>query len=339
MRGTSVTGVIIKPGTGKQFIIGQTLAKELKLVLSADTSWYMGIDQSTTCTGIALKAANKSFIILLDVMRDKNLPKDDYYADLRRLLARIARDRKFDIVINEKPIPSTDKRYASTVLLEFLGRLSVWLDSIMEFDDALRDGIYPQVWKSMIMNPAKGKNRSKFKSEVAEDIVDIYPELENYYLNWHTKDYDAFDALGILDGYIRYAFTPDGYPMIHGTKEKKHTSLVLYDWINWDDSKSYEDNICEALGDNLSVFEPYILRYNPKYSLHDNIRMATSNYECTATILPQEELNPFMWKYSVDIKEPGKQMLMIALKKGAYTLGFVNSATSVYDWNEEVFDE
>lgn len=338
MRGTHLQGVVIKPGTGKSVLIPATPIKDFKLTLAKNVSWYMGIDQSTSCTGICFKAANNSFLVLLDVIRDKNIPKETYGQDLYHLLSRVVNDQIIDLAINEKPVPSKYK-FAHDILVEFLGKLQVWLDTIPEFENALRDSIYPQSWKSLVMDQSKGKNRKNVKAEVAADLVDVYPELQEYYEYYHTSDYDSFEALGILDGFIKYAFTSDGCPMIHGIKEKSHISFVAYDWIDWDDSKEYDDNIKSALGDTLRVIEPNILSYNERYSLHDNIRMSSSNWDCTVTVLPQSELTSFMWKYSVDITEQGKRMIAIILRRGSYTSSFISGFKSWYPWNEEVFND
>lgn len=339
MRGTVLKGVLIQPGTGKDIEIPARPCKEFNLTLRHGIPWYLGIDQSTSCTGIALMDGRGYFVLLLDVIRDKNAPIDEYYKDLRRLLVRLVKGQNIDLVANERPVPTDKKKYTRDVLTEFLGRLNSWIDDIEEFDNAQHEQLFPQVWKSLVVDKSKGKNRSNIKSEVAQDLVDRFPELEYYYKFEHTKDYDAFDALGILVGAIQYAFTSDGYPKIHGSKEKRHVSLVLYDWIDWDEEKAFESNVMDALADNLSVFEPYILHYNDRYSLHDNIRMASSNYNCTATVLPQSELMPFKWKYGIDSEDSNKRLLAIILKRGEYTTGFVNSAKRVYPWNDEVYDE
>lgn len=156
------------------------------------------------------------------------------------------------------------------------------------------------------MDKSKGKNRSNIKSEVASDLVDKYPELKYYYDFYHTDDYDSFDSLGILDGYISYAFTPDGYPQIHGSKEKRHASVVLYDWIDIDDSLRFEQNIETAIGDNISIFQPYILRYNVKYSLLIIFAWQAVTLGCVATLLPKSELAPFRWKFGMIREMPSK---------------------------------
>lgn len=341
MRGTTVQGVIIKPGPNKDSfqVIKPELCKNFNLILKKDIPWYIGLDQSTSCTGVALKAADRSFVILLDVIRDTVAPKEEYFRDLHKLLIRLVRDQQIDIIVNEKPVPTEKKKYARQVLTEFLGRLNAWIDDIPELENAQHGALFPQTWKSLVMDKSKGKNRSKIKAEIAADLVDRYPALDYYYRFMHTDDYDAFDALGILEGYIAYAFTPDGYAQIHGSKETSHVSLVLYDWIDWDSRLSFEENIENALDGNLEIFQPYILRYNENHSLHDNIRMASSNYDCTATIIPQKELQPFKWKYGIDPADTTKALMALILRRGRFSVGLVNNAKKVYTWNEEVFNE
>lgn len=339
MQGTVLKGVLAKPGTDKYILIPARPCKSFNVTLTHGVPWYMGIDQSTSCTGIALMDGHSEFVMLLDVIRDKNAPIDEYYRDLRRLLGRLAKGQRFDLIANERPVPTDKKKYTRDVLTEFLGRLNSWLDDIEEFDGAQREQLFPQVWKSLVVDKSKGPHRSNVKEEIARDLVDKYPELYYYFHFEHTKDYDSFDALGILTGAIQYAFTADGYPKIHGSKEKRHVSLVLYDWIDWDPELSFDDNVRNAIIDNIDVFSPYILHYNDRYSLHDNIRMASSNYNCTATVLPKSELMPFKWKYGIDPEDDSKRLLALILKRGEFTSGIINSAKRVYPWHEEVYDE
>jgi hypothetical protein len=339
MRGTTIQGVVALPGTGKYIIIRPQSVKEFSLTLDPKTHWYLGIDQSTSCTGLTFKAANNKFVVLIDVIRDKYMQKDDYFKDLRKVIMNTARDQQFDLVVNEKPVPKKCFAHARDTLLELLGRLNVWIEDTPEFENAQHGAVFPQTWKSQVMDKSKGKNRSNIKSEVASDLVDKYPELKYYYDFYHTDDYDSFDSLGILDGYISYAFTSDGYPQIHGSKEKRHASVVLYDWIDIDDSLSFEQNIEIAIGDNISIFQPYILRYNVKYSLHDNIRMASSNFGCVATLLPKSELAPFRWKFGIDPEMPGKALMAIIMKRGDFSAALLRNIKEVYTWNEEMFDE
>lgn len=338
MKGTCVQGVVIQPGTGRDLILQPCRVGEFGLTLRHGIPWYLGIDQSTSCTGICLKSADRKFLILLDVIRDKSMMREDFYRDLHRIIKNFSVDQDFMIVANEKPVPSA-KRYTHDVLLELLGRLNAWIDDMPEFEGAQHGQVFPQTWKSLVMDKTKGKGRMNIKSEIAADLVDKYPELKYYYNFHHTGDYDSFDALGILDGYIAYAFTPDGYPQIHGTIEKRHVSLVLYDWVDFTNDFTYEENIRNALGDNISVFEPYILHYNQRYSLYENIRMASSNFDCVATILPESQLQQFRWKFGIDVDEHEKAMMAVILNRGKHSAGLVKSAKNVYTWNEEVFGD
>lgn len=339
MRGTVVQGVITKPGTGKSVIIRPEPASEFNLTLTYNTHWYLGIDQSTSCTGLTIKAADDSFLILLDVKRDKNSPKDDFFRDLRRIIMRIAKDHSFDLIVNEKPVPKREFARARDTLFELLGRLNTWIEDTPEFENVQHGALLPQTWKSLVMDKSKGKHRSNIKAEVASDLVDKFPELQEYYEFYHTDDYDSFDSLGILQGYLAYAFTAEGYPQIHGSMEKRHTSVVLYNWIKWDQNKSYDENVLYAIGDNVDIFEPRILRYNTRYSLHENIRMASSNFSCVATVLPQDSLGTFRWKYGIDPGDQSCRMMAIILRRGDFSASLLRNIKEVYIWNEEVFSE
>lgn len=335
---TTIQGVIAMPGSGKYQIIMPEAANSFKLKLASNTDWYLGIDQSTSCTGLALESSNGKFVILLDVIRDKRMMKEDFFKDLRRLINGISFDQEFLLVANEKPVPRKFA-HARETLLELLGRLNTWIEDNPAFEYAAHEALFPQTWKSKVVDKTKGKNRSNIKSEVASDLVDRFPELQHYFEFYHTDDYDSFDALGILEGARQYAYTANGYPKIHGSLEKTHTALALYQWAEWDDTKSYEENLAEIVGDMCKVLEPVILRYNPDYSLNENIRMCSSNYQSVLTVVPHDCLTAFQWKFGIDISESNKRLILIAVRKGNFTASTINALCEYLPMNEEVFAE
>ena len=335
---TQIQGIMCMPGTGKYQIIMPDHARDFTLRLKDGVSWKLGIDQSTSCTGLALKSSDQKYLVLLDVIRDKNMLKEDYFRDLRGVITRTTKDRVFTLVANEKPVPRKFA-HARETLTELLGRLNTWIEDNPAFDGATHEAVFPQTWKSMVVDKSKGPNRSNIKREVASDLVDRYPELQHYFDFYHTSDYDSFDALGILDGTIEHAFTPDGYPKIHGTIEKTHTALALYKWYDWDSDFSYEENLAAAFGDMAQVFQPVILRYNPRYTLNENVRLCSSAYTSVITVLDGVDLVPFQWKYGIDINEAGKKMILIALKMGAFSGGAISALKSYYPMNEEVYPD
>lgn len=325
-----ISGVMCAPGTGSVVEIPITPTEDFRLKLFEGT-WRLGIDQSTSCTGMCIQRSDKKYLALLDVKRDKSLEPRMYYVDLYRILQRIASGNKFDQVIMEKPVPKD--MYASRVLHELKGRVEEWVEMIPEFNGVLVDSILPQTWKSFVMDKSKGPNRSNVKRCIAEDLVDTVPELEQYFDTYPYTDYDSFDAFGILTGFNKYAFADNGVMLIHGMKEKTHVSTVGYRWIDHSEFK----NVLKDLNGFDLLVKPSFLGFNEKYNLYDNIRMATTNWDFVITAIPEKELEPFMWKYNIDIDEPDKVMVGYFVRKGALTKRGIDFFKQEVPWNEEVY--
>ncbi len=337
----SVTGIITKYRPDHQTGVARPILhipiQKLELCLKHNYIWDFGIDQSTTCTGVCIQSVGKEFQILLDLKRDKNLPKEVFYAEMFQFMARVMRDQKVRMLIMERPAPKA--MYSSRVLEELKGHVEAWKYQIPELDDALVDALFQQTWKSKIVDKSKGKNRGNVKRFIAEDVTDRFPLLREYLEGDHFSgyDYDAFDATGILNGFLEYAFTEDGTEMIHGIKEKTHVTLVGYAWVNKDEPSS----ALKAMGGEVAekIFKPKFLYYNNSFTLHDNTRVASSNWDFVYTILPITVLDQFMWKYGIDPLDQSKVMIMYVVRKSRFSNGQLEYFREMLPWNEEVFDE
>ena len=176
---------------------------DLNIKLSTRLSYDVSLDQSSTCTGIAIVSVDNNIRIILDCMRDTG-DRDEFYRELYRVLKKIVHGQKIRHIICENPPPVQGQKYSSRLLLELLGRISAWVEEIPELRAAEFGKIFPQSWKPFIINKEKGKGRDKVKALIAEDICDILPEFNTYRERHVSKDYDGFDAMGILLGYRAY---------------------------------------------------------------------------------------------------------------------------------------
>lgn len=333
-----VTGIITRycsDGSARYKLIEKQPIKLMSLALRKDKVWDIGIDQSSSCTGQCFQSADKEFQILLDLHRDQNLSNSIFYAEMTRLMEKTVSGMNIRMLVSEKPAPTA--MYASRVLEELKGHIDAWGYTIPEFEYTLKDSLFQQTWKSYIVDKSKGKGRWKVKSEVAADVVDMFPALAPYYNNYPWSDYDSFDATGILNGFLCYAFDKDGNEKIHGVKEKRHTSLVGYVWCDCNDAGILQRTFHGETA--LASLDPKFLIYNENATLHDNVRMASSNYDFIVTVLPRDTLSQFEWKYDIESDDESKMMLMMVMRTSRFTNGTVNFFKSCVPWNEEVYDE
>ena len=317
----TVTGVIGCPDKNGYVLLSPCSPSSFSLELDTSVQWEIGIDQSSSCTGIALHSIDNRFVVLLDVRRDKHLQKDVFYRELHILLRKLVKGADIRYIAIEKPVPSK-YRSAGAVLLELKGKLEDWIWEIPELQAAAFDSMYPQSWKSLVMDAGKGKNRMNVKSEIAADLVDRYPCLRFYYTAYTGGGYDSFDALGILEGYREYAYTSNGSPMICGSTEKTHVSLVGYCWAE-NEKIASKEIFSEIFGEHFYVFRPVFRAYNSRYNLHHNIRMASSNFKSLVTLLPAGLYTELQWDLDYDFMEEGKSLLMFVFRRGSFTQGEV----------------
>lgn len=276
------------------------------VVLPRNKVYDVGLDQSSSCTGIAIISTDNDLEMIVDV-RNNSFNKDTFYRELKGVLRKLVYERNIRLVVCEDPVPAKGKKYASTVLLELRGRISSWMEEIPEFNQASFNSLYPQSWKSLVVDKSKGKHRSNDKECIASDICDIVPGFRKYKNIYATKDYDAFDAFGILLGYRRYAYTEAGVPKICGKIEKMHRAFVGYRYVPITDIQNGTLN--KFFGETYKYFNPQYREYNTRYSKYENIRMATSNLDCSFTIMPDKVLDSLKWEYDL---EPQSDHVLVA---------------------------
>lgn len=329
---TELTGIIANIKNGKFALVDKMPVRKFELVLSKSRVWQLGIDPASRYTGLAMMSADKSFVILLDVKRDTVASKDEYYRDLHALIKKLVTGAIIERTILEKPFTAGYSR-ASEVLIALRGKIEDWIHDIPELASSDFQKISPNSWKSRVINKSKGKGRFNAKGAIAEDLCDAFPVLQEYYKVYRGGDLDSFDALGILIGYQLYAYTGDGSKQICGVREKSHKSFVGYVWVDGD---SINDSFCQmVLGDMAKCVKVEALSYNNDYSFAENVMMATSNNDAVMSLIPQDQLQAFQWKFGIDIKEPNKFLVMFAFRSGHFSIGEMNYLNKRFEMKEQ----
>lgn len=320
-------------------MVSEIAVNQANLNLSTDLTWDIAIDQSTSCTGITVMATDETIAGTFDIHRDKSLPDRVFYKELKEFLVRLTSNKKVRMLVYEKPLPKRQFQNAQRVLYELKGRLEEWIYDIPELEAAdIIDSIFPQTWKSLVMDKSKGKNRSGKKIEIARDLIDRYPALREYGMAYPYTDYDGFDSLGILTGYKRYAFNSVGMEQIHGTIEQRHIAAVFY--YAADKNKSFREVKDEAFGlykEFPCLWDMKFMAYNLGYKLTQNIRMASSGDVPVMTMLPPTEHQYLKWSYNMDVE--GKNVFAFIFKKSYLSRNNYEAFCDILPCNQEVYGE
>lgn len=330
-----VSGIISCPSKNYQNIINPLVRPNFSLTLPENLTYDVVLDQSSSCTGVAIISVDNSLRILLEFARSGD-SKDVFYRGLRAQLMKIVQGRKLRFFVCEEPVPAKGKQYASKTLIELRGRVAEWREDIYELSTAKFDSIYPQSWKSVVVDKKKGTNRSNDKVCIAEDICDIFPEYKMYFRFGFNKDYDGFDATGILLGYRKLAYSEDGVEKIWSKQEKRHASFVWYRYVPIELIDS--GNLNDAFGKHVDELKPKFKMYNELYNKFNNIRMASSSSEkCTFTMLPEKELDVLKWKFDLERKD-GYVLLMYVINESRFSRAWVPALKECFPMYEEVRD-
>lgn len=325
----------------KTVMVAPCYYEDLNIILKKDRTYLVSIDQSSSCTGIYIKESTGLIDMVLDVKRD-GMEKEIFYRELEGLLKKLLKDIRVSLLVHEEPVPNRAQYYSGKVLLELKGRLRDWIAKIPSLQEASIVSIYPQSWKSLVLDKQAAKDagetmtkRGKSKAKIALDVCRYAPWFDEYRKFKFSTDYDAFDAVGILTGYIFAAFNEDGTRKIYGIQEKKHTSFVFYKYVPitlFEDGQNYMRILLQHMYP--SVY-PTMLFFNERYKFVENIRMASSNNKVCLTFLPKSEVQRLQWQYNFDKKE---NHIMVALicNKSKFTKKELESLARLFPWNEEI---
>lgn len=308
------------------------------LKLPKQLQYEIGIDQSTSCTGIYIQDTKNLVNILLE-LEYANKDKKDYFADIFYLIGSLVKGKTVNLIVCERPVPKDVGSYTYRVLTELFGKLEVYLEFNPDLAKTELQSIFPQAWKSRIIDKSKGTGRINSKLNCAEDICDKKPLLKNYLYMSPAKDLDGFDACGILLGYKKCAFTDKGMPKIYGVVEKTHISRVYYRYIdvsNVHSAADFREAVFGFLGETVDYFQPKLKVYNDdgNYNLLRNIKMASSTYSFTVTQLPDKVIEPLRWSFEFEY-DKNKVMFAYIIKKKDFKKSELNVLDSVMPWHLE----
>lgn len=287
----------------------RSVNKTLKSLFKPDKKYYLGLDQSTTCTGITITDEEYSFAVLLDFAR-KSTDVETYKFQLKNLVTLLVSDLELKQIIIEQPL-YIKGNHATSVLMDLKKYIKSWRNDIPEFYQVPFDTIFPQQWKEVVVNKKKGKYRTSSKAATAADICDMFPLLEEYRLTCPAKDFDSFDAFGIVYGYRRQHYSQDGNDLNYGSISYYKKIHVFLKYLPEDKLKDkevigawlYKEGLFEEVG------------YNPKFSFYENIALMCTKYNISYFVVdPSLEVNMF-WETS-EIPLANHKFVCIAVRKG-----------------------
>lgn len=183
--------------------------------LSQESSWQIGMDQSTSCCGIVLKNYENTMLYMVEVSRSKGQDANDAIFDLEMFLHQFCKDATITHLIYERPIKAESFR-SSQILFQLEGMIRALAKRYDEFKPARLDFIENSSWRSVvILEKYKDGTERKLASRLSiQEIFDwttIYDESLG-------RDEDIYEAMGVLFGWFINSFDTLGRPYVRGDR-------------------------------------------------------------------------------------------------------------------------
>lgn len=293
------------------------LIQNFKLNLDKNKVYDVGIDQSTTCTGIAICPLDNSFTIVIEVF---NFDRDAYYVpQLCNFIRRIFSDVQLRYLVIEEPLGYISGRRNAT--------LTKLKKTLVPLKDELNikhfDTILPPSWRHGLM-PEAGKGDRRKKDTVVNAVLELYPSLESSLPYWNT-DYDGIESLGIIVGFKnRHGVDDSGGLKIIGPVNTKKRAIAFYKYmpLNEDFTSILESEMADFKRYVHHKDELHFKAYNEEHNLYGNVKMClVDNYSCSIitdeldvlSICIEQELIPsnekFMFMFVVNANKVSELMI------------------------------
>lgn len=243
--------------------------EDFSLKLDPSKVYDIGIDQSTSCTGIAICPLDGSFICILEVL---NVNFDSYYkVQLRNFLKTIFKDVSIRYLVMEEPLGYITGRRNKvlTDLKKYLDEMknSLIVDNFTSIPvTSWRHGLMPKV--------VEGDRRKK--DTIVKVVLDMYSGFSDL-LPYLNHDYDGIEALGIIIGYkSRHGVGEVGLKII-GPKNTRKEAISFFKYC--DVSSGDFNNI---MSDSLKIPKEVtvgkgdvkIKTYNEEGNIYANAKMS-----------------------------------------------------------------
>lgn len=289
--------------------------------------YIFAIDQSLTSTGIAIASVDFSFVAIFTVAIGTKDPfvKQKYVDTILEFIRDMLDGKKLRFVTLEAVPPSKYSRVRHQ-LDPLKGAVEAGLNKIQAVQELQEDykfTIYPNTWKSTVYDK-KEKRTGAFnnKSEIAKDIVKLYPDLDGYYAELQRTvghDFDGFDAFGLLVHTRIKCFTP-GWDLINtNAKYQLGKFHVLYAYLT--DKEAIDDGIlCKALLPWATIGMLDTRVWNINNSIFYNLLMAANTnkvicMECKSV----KQVLSFLIEFNVDYDKE-RVLYIIVAKEGSKLL-------------------
>lgn len=274
--------------------------------LDASKDYILGLDISTTQSGVAVFDANMELLHMIDIINN-GLTDVELYTHLRSFFTSNFKDLKFKFVVLEEQIKTSNGKMVFGQLSELQG---VMLSMRDIFHTDLKQ-IKPTVWRKSFLADKKYEGCRKTtlaaKKSAALEVISRYDfsryieTMKRFSKSDQGYICDSCDAVGVACGYIYEAYhatKPGNLEFINVTMKKDdlhefskvislyNTKTNIVTLISKEFESGREEITLEEYRRRLSRRRGLQFKlYNDSLSLEDNIRRCTTNTNKMTAIL------------------------------------------------------
>lgn len=267
-------------GEGIEFV---NQVNEICKNYSSGHKYSLAIDASTTCTGFCLMRDDELVHVVFDYAR-KDTEKEQFFRELEFILTHLIWGLTMEVVLIEQPILQAKNKHTRSVLLTLCKRLKNQMKEIPELYGIKPIDIRPNSWKSFMFDGDNYKGGYNDKATIARCICNRYPIYEAHYNNVTSKDYDCFDAVGILRYYLDSFKDTLGDDVNFASAEYTHFTTV---WVCY--GPNPEENF--RLQNDVQVFN---MKWNKDYNYYKNVKMASTGHDIVIMQIEDDFLRVLM---------------------------------------------
>lgn len=266
----------------------------------------IGIDQSTSETGVYVKSYPDNEFICIMSIKNEGLSPDDYTFMFEKTLSSMFSESKVRRLVYESHKGIGDNKYVSNVLR----RLATSIKNLKATCPGLKDAEMaterPNAWRSSFIPKetyAGNYNTENVKYAVLAECLKRYPQLLEF-SKVCSKSYDAFEAIGILDGHLEKNYTKDGVRIVTKSLEIERTHQCAKHYEVYSDLEDIK-SIIAKYNDIIKIRGIVNVYFNPDLTVDENARRMTSNTnEVVMMSIPKGAINALItWETGVRLKE------------------------------------
>lgn len=199
---------------------------DFPFTLNPDEIYQIGLDQSTSCTGIFIKNFRNTEVYMMEYKANSVTKPTDatsFLINLEMFLHNLCKGTNISHTIYEATIESDNYR-TSKILAQLAGIVEALPLRYNEFKTTVLDDIANQSWRESVICEEFCEYDRKEQSMLS--IQKIFPWTINYGNSLSSRD--VYEAMGILFGWFMKSFDKLGRPYVRGTPFSGNVGIILF---------------------------------------------------------------------------------------------------------------